>query len=66
MLTVYLIRSFRGIRRPEAARDLDLAGLLVDDEERRAAMSQAALHRSQSFRLTDRARRILAFLSTLC
>jgi len=51
-------------------RDVGALGLaissLVDDPERRAAMSKAALHRSQSFRLTDRARRILAFLRTLC
>lgn len=38
---------------------------LVDDPERREAMSQAALHRAQSFRLSDRTKRILAFLKTL-
>lgn len=38
---------------------------LVDDPERRDAMSQAALHRAQAFSLTDRAKRILAFLETL-
>jgi glycosyltransferase involved in cell wall biosynthesis len=39
---------------------------LLDEPERRTAMHQAALLRSQSFRLTDRARGILTFLSTLC
>lgn len=39
--------------------------LLVDDPERREAMSRAALCRAQSFGLTDRAKRIVEFLRTL-
>jgi glycosyltransferase involved in cell wall biosynthesis len=39
---------------------------LVAHPERRAAMSRAALLRARSFRLTDRAQRILAFLQTVC
>jgi glycosyltransferase involved in cell wall biosynthesis len=39
---------------------------LVDSTERRLAMSQAALQRSKSFRLADRARNVLAFLQGLC
>ena len=39
---------------------------LIDSPERRLAMSQAALQRSKSFRLADRARNVLAFLQGLC
>ena len=38
---------------------------LIDDPDRRAAMSKAALGRSQHFRLADRAQRMLAYLRTL-
>ena len=38
---------------------------LVDHPERRAEMSRAALRRSQSFHLADRASRILAFLQDI-
>jgi glycosyltransferase involved in cell wall biosynthesis len=39
---------------------------LLKQPERRAAMSQAALQRSQAFRLADRARSIVTFLRSLC
>jgi glycosyltransferase involved in cell wall biosynthesis len=39
---------------------------LIDNPERRAALGQAGLYRSQSLRLADRAKGILAFLHTLC
>jgi glycosyltransferase involved in cell wall biosynthesis len=39
---------------------------LVDDPERRAEMRRAALRRSQSFRLSERAGRILEYLRALC
>jgi glycosyltransferase involved in cell wall biosynthesis len=50
---------------PRDVRELAQAiSSLVDDSARMQAMSQAALHRAQSFRLSDRAKRILAFLKT--
>jgi glycosyltransferase involved in cell wall biosynthesis len=39
---------------------------LLKQPERRAAMSQAALQRTQAFRLADRARSIVTFLRSLC
>jgi glycosyltransferase involved in cell wall biosynthesis len=39
---------------------------LIDSPERRSAMSHAAIQRSKSFRLADRARNVLAFLQGLC
>jgi glycosyltransferase involved in cell wall biosynthesis len=38
---------------------------LIDDPDRRMAMSKAALLRARSFRLSDRAKHILAFLSAM-
>lgn len=52
---------------PRDVRELGRAiSSLVDDPECRRTMGQAALQRSHSFRLADRARRILAFLQALC